>query len=75
MSLSSAKDLLGEMCQLHLQPPPILAAECVVLGSFELQEPLGMGFRLILTGIRGHSAGNTDIKPLCTAIEQEPAQS
>jgi len=61
---SSAKDKLGEMCQLCLQPPPILAAKCIALGSFELQEPLGTGFRLILTGIREHSAGNTDIKPL-----------
>lgn len=64
MNPSSAKEMLGEMCQLHLQPLPILAAKCVALGSFELREPLGTGFRLILTGIREHSAGNTDIKPL-----------
>lgn len=64
MSPSSAKDRLGEMCQLHLQPPLVLAAKCVALGSLELREPLGTGFRLILTGIREHSAGNTDIKLL-----------
>lgn len=53
-----------KLCQLCLELPPILAAKCIALGSLELQEPLGTGFRLILTGIREHSAGNTDIKPL-----------